>query len=33
VFEHGPAPAGPPAAAQQSYASAELARDLRPPIS
>jgi hypothetical protein len=31
--EPGPAPAGPPLAGLPSYASADLARDLRPPIS
>ena len=29
----GPAPTGPPAVSQPAYASADLARDLRPPIS
>lgn len=33
AFEQGPAPRGPPVASGLSYASADLARDLRPPIS
>ena len=33
AFEQGPAPTGPPVARGLSFASAELARDLRPPIS
>ena len=32
-FEQGPAPTGSPAASLPAYASADLARDLRPPIS
>ena len=32
AFEQGPAPTGPPAASLPAYASADLARDLRPPI-
>lgn len=33
AFEQGPAPTGPPVARGLSYVSADLARDLRPPIS
>jgi mono/diheme cytochrome c family protein len=33
AFEQGPAPTGPPVASGLFFASAELARDLRPPIS
>jgi hypothetical protein len=33
AFEQGPAPTGPPVASGLSHASADLARDLRPPIS
>lgn len=33
AFEQGPAPTGPPVGSGLSYASADLARDLRPPIS
>ena len=33
AFEQGPAPAGPPFAFKPAYVSADLARDLRPPIS
>jgi cytochrome c553 len=33
AFEQGPAPTGPPAASVSAYASADLDRDLRPPIS
>ena len=33
AFGQGPAPTGPPVARGLSFASAELARDLRPPIS
>ncbi|MEJ5989085.1 hypothetical protein WG902_03725 [Ramlibacter sp. PS3R-8] len=33
AFEQSPAPTGPPVASGLSYASADLARDLRPPIS
>jgi hypothetical protein len=33
AFEQGPAPTGPPASGAPRYASADIARDLRPPIS
>jgi hypothetical protein len=33
ALEQGPAPAGPPVASGLAYVSADLARDLRPPIS
>ena len=33
AFGQGPAPTGPPVVSGLSFASAELARDLRPPIS
>lgn len=33
AFEQGPAPAGPPQESIEHFESADLARDLRPPIS
>jgi hypothetical protein len=33
VLQQGPVPTGPPQGGQPSYASADLPRDLRPPIS
>lgn len=33
AFEQGPIPTGPPMARGPAYVSADLARDLRPPIS